>query len=212
VFYNEQPDKSLRFGDVISGFVSSVPKMNEPAIDHKHVEYQLELSMPEFCFVLSPCCSIGDSTITLAPLQHVINSFFKNPYFAEDLTRINQLVPPELSVSTEDWGRFSEEEKQKRLKEGYAYVSVEYFVYAEHEILPKYKVKLRGNEIETGCYMIDFRKSFRVSCPKVRSAMEYPVEAKFLQLTIEARQELRNKVSKYFLRLPQEDAALLQAA
>lgn len=212
MFYIEQPEKALRFGDVISGFVSSVPNMNEPAIDHKHVEYKLELSMPEFCVVLSPCCSIGESTITLAPLQNVINSFFKNPYFSEDLTRINRPVSPESSVSTEDWEQFSEDEKLKRLKEGYAYVSVEYFIYAEHELLPKYKVKLRGNVIETGYYMIDFRKSFRVSCPGVRSAKEHPVEGKYLQLTIEARQQLRNKVSKYYLRVPQEDANELQAA
>lgn len=211
MFYSQEQDSALRFGDVISGFVSSIPRMNEPAINHKHTDYQLELSMPEFCVVLSPCCSIGDSTITLVPLQDVINSFFKNPFFTEDLTRINRLVPPELSVNPEDWERFLEDDRQRRLKEGYAYVSVEYFVYAEHEILPRYKVKLRGNEIETGCYMIDFRKSFRVSCPKVRNAKESPIEAKFLQLTVEVRQELRNKISKYYLRPPQEDLVLLQA-
>ena len=211
MFYSQEPDSALRFGDVISGFVSSIPRMNDLATNQKHPDYQLDLSMPEFCVVLSPCCSIGDSTLTLAPLQIVINSFFKNPYFVEDLTRMNRPVPPELSVSPADWQQFSEDDRQNRLKEESAYVNIEYFVYAEHEILPRYKVTLRKIEYETGCYMIDFRKCFRVICHRVRSANDSPIEAKYLQLTVEARQDLRMKISKYYSRPPQEDLALLQA-
>jgi hypothetical protein len=211
VFYTNQFDKALRFGDVIRGFVSSVPKMTEPDIDYKHPEYVLELSMPRFCAVMSPCCSIGDSTITLTPLVEVQKSFYKNPYFVEDLTNINRTVPPEKSVAPETWEGFSDDEKNRRRNEGNAYALLEFFIYAEHTYLPKYKLKVKSVDIETSYYMIDFRRIFRVSCSKVRSPEESPIDTRILELSVDARRQLREKISQYYSRVPNEDLIVLNA-
>lgn len=211
IFYQIEPEPAFRFGDVIRGFISSIPKLKEPALDSRHPNYDLVLSMPTYSVVLSPCCSIGDSTLTLAPLDLVKKNLFTNPYFVEDMTRINRFVPPEKSLPPDKWGNLSEEQKQQKLSQGNAYVFAEYFIYAEHEVLPKYFLQLRGQNFETGYYMIDFRKSFRVSCEKVQSANNSPIEAKVLQLSVQSRQDLRNKISWYYSRPPQEDLALLQS-
>lgn len=212
MFYITEVDKALRFGDVISGFISSIPDMKEPNLEHKHPEYNIELSMPEFSVILSPCCSIGEATITLAPLVSVMKSFYKNPYFSEDLTRLNRQVEPEKAFDPITWENFSEEEKKLKSNEGVSFVFLDYFIYGEHEYLPRYPLKLKKIEFDTGFYMIDFRKSYRVHCSKIQSAEQSPYESKILQLSVDTRKQLRNKISSYYLRAPKEDLALLESA
>ena len=212
MFYQENLEEALRFGDVVSGFISSIPNMMEPNIDHKHPEYKLELSMPDFCVVLSPCCSIGSATITLVKLEQVQGTFYKNPYFANDLTNINRLVQPEKSLPPNKWENLTPDERDKKMLEGNAYAFMELFIYSENNYLPKYKMPIDKVEREIGYYQIDFRKSFRVSCQKIKNAKESPIEVKILQLSVNTREELRNKISTYYSRAPREDLVLLQAA
>lgn len=81
----------------------------------------------------------------------------------------------------------------------------ELFVYAGHEILPKYSIHRKEGDIETNYYMIDFRNVSRVNCEKVITAENSPLEAKCLELSVETRAELREKVAAYFARIPKED-------
>ena len=53
--------------------------------------------------------------------------------------------------------------------------------------------------------MIDFRQAFKVSCDKVIAPKNCPYEIKCLQLTIDTRNELREKIAEYFLRKPDEE-------
>ncbi|MEP0824637.1 MAG: hypothetical protein HRF40_04060, partial [Nitrososphaera sp.] len=212
MFYQKPFDQALRFGDIVHGFISSVLRMDRPTLDHKHVDYQLEIGMPEYCVVFSPCCSIGDETITLIPLQHILPRFLENPFFEEDLTNINRRMPPEKAVSPEVWERrISSEEKARRLQEGIVYTLNHFFVYTPDEVLPQYSLKFKNETRQVGHYMIDFRRSFRVRCPQIQSAERSPLESKLLQLSVESRQELRDKVSWYYSRPPQEDQVLLGA-
>lgn len=212
MFYQKPFDQALRFGDVIHGFVLSVLKMDRPTLDRKHSDYELELKMPEFCVVFSPCCSIGDSTITLAPLEKVRPRFFENPFFAEELTHINRRIPPDKVLPPDVWNnKISEEEKTRRLAEGHVYTQGNLFIYSADEILPEYDLRYKKEAYKTGCYMIDFQHCFRVECPQIQSPEKSPLEVKLLQLTVETRQELRDKVSWYYSRLPQEDQVLLKA-
>lgn len=212
MFYEKYPDKALRFGDVLSGFISSIPEMSKPIADNRHPEYKLSLNMPDYCVVLSPCCSIGDSTITLAQLRPVLKSFFKNPYYEEDLTNINRRATPDKTVPPYVWNGYSEEEKRKREEEGNTFALLEYFIYAPHENLPTYQITIRQVERAVGHYLIDFRRSFRVDCSSVHSAEESPLETKILQLTVDARRQLREKISGYYSRAPADDLAALAVA
>lgn len=210
-YYLDNIEQALRFGDVLCGYVSSIPRIISPSTGHQHADYQLEVSMPDFCAVLSPCCSIGSSTITLAPLEKITKNFFDNPFFSQDLTNINRQVQPEQSVPPEKWESYSEEEKINKVNIGTTYVFFDIFIYPEHDLLPKYKIRQQGEWTEINSYKIDFKKSFRVSCPKIQDAKNSPIETKVLQLTVQARKELREKISFFYARQPAEDVKELNA-
>jgi hypothetical protein len=205
-FYQDSIDPNFRFGDVLKGFVSSTPNLTEPLLTPSKPDYSIDVSMPLYCIIISPCCSIADQIISLSPLVQVRSAFFNNPFFAEDLTRINRLVPPDKSLSPAVWETMPEEQKRERLIKGMAYTFVELFVYREHEIFPQYEVH-RKNAVNvlTKYYMVDFRNTFRVNCSKVKKPDTVPLEAKCLQLAVQARKELRAKIAFYYGRTPAED-------
>jgi len=209
MFYTDTPDKALRFGDIVKGLVLSATCVDKPDKEFRK-DYQIEIEHPEFAVIISPCCSIGDKTLAISPLLKVLPSWFTNPYLREDLTRINLPMKPEQSVSPTVWQRLSQEEKEARfdMTKPESLAFYEYFIYSAHEWLPRYKVestKLQVDE-ETGCYMIDFRKICRLTCDQVTSATSAPIEVKLLQLSKESRSQLRDKLSAYFARKPDEDS------
>jgi len=205
VFYEDRIDLSFRFGDVLKGFVSSTPNLHTPPLTSNNMDYSIEISLPSYCAIISPCCSIADKVISLSPLIPVRNTFFNNPYF-EDLTRINRLVPPENSLPPIVWEKMSEQEQQERLNKGMAYTFVELFVYEEHEIFTKYDIhRKNANNISTRYYMVDFRNTFKVNCSEIRKPNNVPSKTKCLQLTIETRRELRDKIAYYYNRPAEED-------
>jgi hypothetical protein len=205
-FYEDKPENGFRFGDVLRGFISSTPNLSDLLVSAGIADYRIEISMPRYCVVVSPCCSIEGEVISLSPLVEVRNTFFSNPYFEEDLTRINRLVPPDKSVPPDAWKKMPDDEKFKRQNNGMAYTFLEQFIYKDHDIFSEYEVKRKkAPNIFTKFYMIDFRYTFRVICSKIKNPNNVPTEAKCLQLTIGTRQELRDKISHYYGRVPVED-------
>ena len=166
--------------------------------------------MPTYSVVLTPCCSIGESTISLTPLIKVRSDFFKNPYFLEDLTRINRRMKPQQAKPPDEWGNFTPEEKQRRLAEGINYALLELFIYEEHELFKTYL--LRKQEVRY--YMIDFKNIHTIKCAMIKRPEKVKpedaplIESKVLQLSIQARSELRDKIAYYYSRLPEEDKIL----
>ena len=87
---------------------------------------------------------------------------------------------------------------------------LEYFVYAPHDLLERYDIGVPGEgREEVGHYAIDFRRMFRVSCRGIKHPQELNDEtmssAKLLELSIEARAELRHKLGFYFNKPARED-------
>lgn len=204
-FYEKTRSNSFRFGDVVNGFLAATPNLTNPISSVEEIDCNIELLLPKFCVILSPCCSISDQVISLCPLIHVRNSFFNNPYFAEDLTRINRIIPPDKSLPPQAWEKMPEKQRSERMAKGHAYGFVELFVYKEHLIFPEYTVHKKEGPLNTKHYMIDFRNAFRVNCSKIKKPDNVPIETKVLQLSIDARSELRDKISSYYTRLPDED-------
>jgi hypothetical protein len=210
MFYEEKVDNALRFGDVLRGYIAITPSIKGPILEASTLNegYNIDVNLPIFSVVLSPCCSIGHDIISLTPLIKVRNAFFDNPYFREDLTRINRKMEPEQTVPPNIWEKFPSEEKQKRSEEGYGYTFLELFIYEKNNLLAKYTIHRKQENIETNYYMIDFRNTYKLNCEKIKTPEDAPLESKCLQLSIQARSELRDKIAYYYARIPKEDKIL----
>lgn len=209
MFYESERESALRFGDVLAGFLTAVPVVDDPMLpDREGPEahaYSIDVNKPPFCVVLSPCCSIGRKRISLAPLIHVRSAFFKNEYLAEDLTRVNRRMEPHQTLPSHTWDRMSDDERARRLNQGPGYAFLDTFVYEQHPLFPEYHVHRQGQDLNTRYYMIQFGDAFRVNCDSVNPPEHAPLHAKQLQLSIQARSELRDKLAHYYARVPEED-------
>jgi hypothetical protein len=206
MFYEKENHNVLRFGDVLEGFILSSTSIISPEETKKKREYHIKVKNPDYVVVLSPCCSIGDKTLALSPLLSVIPGFFNNPFLSEDLTRINRKMTPQQSVPPHVWQTMSPTDKACRFKgvrEAYAFV--ENFVYEKHDLLKTYTVHRQAGNIESNYYMLDFRRIYRIECDKVANPTQAPLETKILELLIQIRKELRDKLTWYFGRIPEED-------
>lgn len=206
MFYQEELQEELRFGDVLKGYILASSNIVEPNL---RSDFKIDVKVPDFCVVLSPCCSIGKKIISLSPLIQVYSSFFDNSYLKEDLTRINRDMLPEQSVPPHVWEAFSPEEKERRKKAGKTFAFVELFIYEENEFFPEYIVHRRDeDDFKTRYYMIDFRNTYKLNCEKIINPKDFPLESKCLQLSIDVRSELRYKIANYYSRVPKEDKIL----
>ena len=210
MFYEDTMDERFRFGDVIKGFTTATPVVNNPPLTALNNNFQIEISQAQFYAVLSPCCSINEKLVVLCPLIRLRSQFTQNPYLLEDFNRINMPMNPQQSVPPQVWERLPEPEREKRIAVGFSYAFVDLFVYAEHPLFPKYILRTSITEIETQHYMVDFRQTFTVRCEKVTRQSTPFENVKLLQLSIEARKELRNKMAAYFSRIPEEDKVLVE--
>jgi len=207
MFYQKEKEQYLRLGDILRGFIISNPKIKEPI--HKHTQaysYNINIDIPKFTVVLTPCCSIRTKTLLLTSLIELDKGFFLNPYFVEDFTRINRVIEPQNRYPPEEWEQLIDEKKIEELIEGKQYAFFHYFIYNEHDYFSTYTKRKH----QTSYYMIDFRKIFSINCTdlKIKKSGKIPdniFEAKILQLSVNARNDLRNKLVNYFGRIPDED-------
>jgi hypothetical protein len=203
MFYQESLDPALRLGDVLRGFVITTPSISDPT---ELKIYNVEINHPEYCVILSPCCSIGDKVIVLSPLIPIRNTFLSNPFFEEDMTRINREMQAQEAVAPIVWERIGEDEKQKRIREGKQYAFSELFIFDQNPLFKKYELNVKGRgKMETGYYRIDFRNIHKVNCDRIVTNSESPLELKCFQLSKDTRSELREKLAYYFARVPEED-------
>lgn len=210
MFYTDQINDELRFGDVLNWGILTAPYIEYNPSNHLEKNFKLDVNFPEFSVVITPCCSIDDANICLTPLTKVMYSFYDNPYFSEDLTRINRKMKPENTVSPERWGRFPPEERQKRLEVEEQYGLLEFFIYKNKEPLHPYSLKRKGKEdIKTDYYMIDFRNVYKLNSKNFKAPQGNLLSSKILELTPQTREELRRKISNYYLRIPDEDKCAL---
>jgi len=210
MFYQDL-EEPLRFGDVIRGFALSTPSIDSPPLNVNTHEYKIEIALPNFCAVLSPCCSIDEKVISLSPLIQILSSFYLNPHFEEDLTRINRPVSPDKAIPPAGWETLTPLEQKQKMDAGLIYTHWEKFIYEKNDLFPIYTLKKTSSSWEktTNHYMIDFRNTFRVNCSKIVRPNKAPLGTKCLQLSIETRKELREKISAYYWRIPEEDKVLL---
>lgn len=222
MFYEDQKKSGfLRLGDVVKGFVFAVPEMDEPFTDEKFANYKVTVELPKLLVVLTPCCSIGDEKISVVPLEEVglRSDLFKVPHLKEDMTRVNRKMEAKNAMVPQKWNTYKPEEQMEILNQPMDYQLKEFFVYAEHEQLPPYIVKIGYSFIKYRYYMIDFRMATRVGCKSIISPnrknafteeiRQKALDAKILELHRDARQELRDKLVNYYGYIPDEDKCQL---
>ena len=204
-FYQKIIDPGFRFGDVIKGFISATPNVSNPPINSDNTDYSIEISM-SYCAIISPCCSIKDKVISLSPLLHINKNIFTTPYFREDLTRINQIALPGKSIPPRAFEKMLPEKKAEILSMSPRYAFLNLFIYKEHDLFHEYPIRLKdADHFNTRYYAIDFRNTFRVNCSKIENPTNVPPGLKCLQLTIDTRNVLRDKITHYYGRPPEED-------
>ncbi len=208
MFYDSPPDNALRFGDVLYGFVLAAPAIEKPFPLSGPESYKITVSHPRFCVMLTPCCSIKDKIVTLAPLELLNRSYFENPFFVEDFTRINREIPAEKSVPPSVWETMPLKTKERKLdpKNRESFALLDQFVYAPSSVLPSYELRLKGGTRQVvRHYQISFRKLFHVRCDSVLKPDKAPLDSKLLQLARSSREQLREKLTYFFGRVPNED-------
>ena len=135
MFYENNPHKVLRFGDVVSGFVLGHCYEYAPSLERQPSQYNVRIDVPPFSVVLTPCCTLNQQSggiILLSPLEQIRPPlYFENSFFKEDLTRINREMTIKDAIGPEVWSGMSDDEKAKRLSEspGRQYVHFGYYVY-----------------------------------------------------------------------------------
>jgi hypothetical protein len=208
MFYlnNAQMEQTLRFGDVIKDIPICFPVISYPSITEA---YHIQVASPTYSVVLSPCCSIADKVLSIAPFLHLPGALFTNPFLAEDPKRVNIKSPANKSLPPRAWDTMDPSEKAERLAKGDGYVFVDYFIYDEHPLFPEYDINRKDGNINSKYYMIDFRTSIRIQCDKIINPKYSPGSSKVLQLSIETRELLRKKIGSFYLRIPEEDAGIL---
>jgi len=212
MFYHKEKEQILRLGDILKGFILTNSKIKKPV--HEMIQsysYDINVNMPEFVVVLTPCCSIRTQTLLLTSLVQLDHILFKNPYFVEDFIRINRVIEdPQKRFPPIEWENMPDERKTEKLAEGKQYAFYHYFIYKEHDYFTEYS----RNDINTQHYMIDFRNIYSITCSDlvVKKTGEIPesiFKTKILQLSIDSRNELRNKLIHFFGRIPDEDKLFL---
>jgi hypothetical protein len=205
VFYDPNPAEVPRMGDVVMGFHNVTLKLGS-SLDRDFGDLHIAVTHPRHLAILTPCCSIEKEVVSLAPLVPLPWAVFQNPYFVEDLTRINRLVPPDKAIPPMAWDNLPSDKRKQRMDGGNAYVWAEMFVFEANDLFPKYEIR-RGNEKrESNAYMVDFKGIFRVESKAInRDSNRELVKLRLLQLSVQARQDLRDKLAAYFARVPAED-------
>jgi len=208
MFYidTSQMEETLRFGDIIQGFPVCFSVIDTPSYQ---AEFNIKVSAPTYAVVLSPCCSISDKVLAIAPLEKLENKLFTNPYLSEEPTRINSKVPPEKSVAPIHWENMPPEKKANMAAKGDAYIFVDKFIYAPSDLFQEYTINRKDGNIKTQYYAVDFRSSNKISCDSIKNPQYLPGASKVLQLSVETRELMRRKIASFYRRMPEEEAAIL---
>lgn len=202
MFYEQNMDKDLRLGDILYGIVNPTPVLKY--LDSIH-DYSLNILIPRFSVVMTPCCSIENKEICIAPLMQLRPAFLLNPYFIENFTNINKKMEPMQAVPPIAWEKMDHAEKARRLSVGSAYTLYEIFVFDGHDVLPQYSLSYKGENITTNCYMVDFKSIYKINCDIIIRGNATMYKQKQLQLSVVTRTLLRDKITFYYARIPTED-------
>ena len=214
MFYSDRVSKCYRMGDVIEGFAVIDPNFHKGSCDVS-MDFDIKIKRYSFYVILTPCCSIENNKVALVPLCQINNSLIVNRFIMDNLLKINEIIRPKLVYSDEHYKNLSDNEKMTADNLPDCYTFVDKFIYEGNAMLPEYsisrKLKIDGEkqtlELTTTKHMISFKDAISVSCDYFARTNNEAL--KILELTPEARSILRNKLTAFYGRVPDEDKPYL---
>lgn len=206
MFYKVPFDQIIRQGDIIEGLISFGAIVHNFFRDEIICGFDLKPSFSidlrfNYTAVMTPCCTIRKATyISLCPLYPASKKIHKlscNPYLHEYPTRINTPVPAEKCVPPDVWEtKLPEDEKEKRQQKGRMFVYESFFVFKRYENIFKEDM------------IIDFNDTFSIRRQDLGNDLEQMLPSKVLQLTDETRGTFRQKLVKFYIRVPEEEEGI----
>ena len=164
MFYDDNHQNTLRFGDIVRGFLITHCHDYDPSAAGKPDEFQIAVTHPSLAAVLTPCCTIAERSggmLILSPLLRIRPDwYFGNSYLKEDVTRINRETTIQNALGPEKWAEMSDEQQAEQLAQspGKGYIMADFFAYDKHDLLPEYELAYKqGMRASINYYMIDFR-------------------------------------------------------
>jgi len=202
MFYQVPPEKALRFGDIVQGYVLASPDIVDPI---KNAEFTIDINTCDLCVVLTPCCSIKDQVINLVPLKKVPKDHYKTPYLAVDMTRINKIMTQFEAMKVSRVELLTAEELKEAKESIKTYHWKNEFVYEGNEYFKEYNVDLPdGTSKPVNYYMINFKDIHKIKCKFIQSPEIFPAGSRLMQLSVDTRRDLMDKLYAYY-RIPDED-------
>jgi hypothetical protein len=215
MFYLEEMNPNmLRQGDIISGYIRTSiyiknPIMNENLQDYK---YELKSEIPQYSGIVSQCCDIENETAQLAPLRKINKKMFQNPELIKNPIKLNEKIE-KIDLLHPTTVKYLKENKKENyeniIQDGKKYQFNSFFFYQSSETFPEYSIEFEQTEetINTRAYYIDFREIYQINCKQIqrKNFGKDILGSKVLELTIEGRNQLRQKLNNFFCRIPEED-------
>lgn len=213
MFYIDEPDLTrLRFGDVIQGFIGTVPVIENPLNPDvlQGYKYQIKFFIPEFSVIMTHCCSIGKGNLALAPLQKIHHKILLNRLNSEiysDFTELNRKIETKKRIPKLEWDNLTDKKKTKYELQGGTWNYIDKMFYEKHDLFTPYDIQLKGGILNTNFYVVDFNDIYNIECSKVKKKKidQEILRSKFLELTDNTREEFKEKIALYFSR-PADEA------
>jgi len=214
MFYTEEEfdPTTLRFGDVLRGFINTVPNIENPFIPTQELNFTIISKIPTYSVVMTPCCSIGEQTILLAPLNPVPSHLFQNINIVDKFTILNRPIQRKLSIPPKGFAKMSPQKKKEIERERKSYTFIYYFFYDKHDIFEPFEVRISDKTYTSQFQSVDFRQMYQIRSKHIiknNRVHQNILDTKCLELSTHTRNALRDKLTFFFGRPPKEEKALL---
>lgn len=213
MFYADNISETFRMGDVLKGFSEVLPIYNSPNKSNLYeFELNIKITQNEYYVILTPCCSIEQSEVVIVPLRKIDDKFLLSEYITKNFLIINRPMKRREMIGEIGFNKLSPEEQLEIENIHAQYEYLDKFIYGGHALLPEYEIsRKRGKDdiikIKTNNYMISFKDFIKIKSSIFNRENKNCV--KYFELSPIARNDLRNKLSYFYSRIPSEDQPFL---
>ena len=211
MFYSDSFSEAYRMGDIVSGYTEIIPVYSKNKENNK-LNLSISIVSSDFFVILTPCCSIENEIVNIVPLRKLDSKFLSSSQLIADFLLINQPIPKRSAIGDLAFSRLTPHEQLEVENALPEYAYIDKFIYDNTPYMIEYELtKKRGKNDEvtvtTGKYMISFKDAVKIQSSLFERSRG--VYAKVAELTPHSRQELRDKLSYYYSRVPEEDQPFL---